>query len=247
VASMALVQRLAHTTPTALMLEYLRSQWAEAARRGLGPGVSTTPPVGPEAIALMRLITQAQTEAEQRTVHSAWGHLPPSDRELLAREMSLSGVQGEAYALTPDNTEGPAFLVYYSPVFIRVAAHSDMSGLAALKMLAEVYRAGRQLWAQSADDAGRTCTIHIGEMKAVGVNEIVEGHGRGCCWLMEKTSDSEAVVCKCELSTFRSNAEKIVNGRAVVLRFWASRYTELALESSTLPITSAGRAKSTPG
>ena len=39
---------------------------------------------------------------------------------------------------------GPAFLVYYSPAFVRHLAPVD--ALPALRILAEVYRRARQLW-----------------------------------------------------------------------------------------------------
>ena len=96
VGSMALVQQLASTSPTALMLQYLRSHWGEfAVRLGLPP----VPPTGPEAIALMRLLTQAQAEDEQRRVYAAFGELTPSESDLLSFEMALTGVEGEPCVL----------------------------------------------------------------------------------------------------------------------------------------------------
>ena len=43
------------------------------------------------------------------------------------------------YVLTPDCCVGPAFLVYYSPAFVRLAAHGKATALAALKVRAEAY------------------------------------------------------------------------------------------------------------
>lgn len=162
-------------------------------------------------------------------MHAAFALLPAADRELLAYEMALSGVAGEPYALTPAAKEGPAFLVYYSPAFVRLAAHDEVTALAALKMLAEVYRTARQLWKPSADAAGRTCTVHIGEIKALKISDIVSEHAHGGCWLMERRSDAEAVVTKVDLSAFgcSTHAEKIASGQAVVMRFWPALYREL--------------------
>ena len=64
--------------------------------------------------------------------------------ELLSRvhadEMSLPGVSGEAYALTPQSVGGPAFLIYYGPAYVRHAcgASGDDEALASLHVLAEV-------------------------------------------------------------------------------------------------------------
>ena len=70
---------------------------------------------------------------------------------------ALSGVAGEAYALTPHAVGGPAFLLYYSPAYLRHCVHYCGQGtegareaaqhaLDALHALAEVFRAARRLW-----------------------------------------------------------------------------------------------------
>ena len=51
------------------------------------------------------------------------------------------------FARGPPNAKqafGPAFLVYYSPAFLRNLSPAD--ALPALRILAEVYRRARQLW-----------------------------------------------------------------------------------------------------
>ena len=63
----------------------------------------------------MRLVVQAQLPAEQECVKSAFAALHPELRATLAREMALTGCEGEAYSLTPAVAGGPAFLIYYSP------------------------------------------------------------------------------------------------------------------------------------
>jgi len=64
VASMPVVQRLAHTTPTALLEEYLHFSWGSS---GLGPS-----PAGDGALALMRLLVQAQEPPKQQLLRLAF-------------------------------------------------------------------------------------------------------------------------------------------------------------------------------
>lgn len=58
-------------------------------------------------------------------------------------------------------------------------------------MLAEVYSGARQLWKSSPSEAGRTCIIHIGEMKALNCADIVRESSRGGVWVVEKRSENE--------------------------------------------------------
>ena len=225
VNTMPLVQRLAHTTPTKLYLEYLRTTWgAYAALRGGLPS-----PAGPTAIAKMRLIVQAQADAEQREVHAAFDALPAADQKVLNEEMATSGVAGEPFELTPDVARGPAFLVYYSPAFVRLAAHDDSTVGTALRILAEVYRASRQLYPSSEDAAGRTVTVHIGALKGLCVEEILGVYTKGHAWLLEWRSDSEAIVSQ------RSLAEVVLGEpsatRAVPLRLWPARLAGVPAEA----------------
>ena len=146
---MSLVQRLAHSTPTALYLEYLQSSWRDAARRL--PELSASPPTGAEGVALMRLVVQAQNEEQQRVVARAFARIVDRSKggarvrgvvdasastradcesalNTLAYEMAVSGIVGEPYAISPTVIDGPAFLIYYSPAFIRLAAVEQPAG-----------------------------------------------------------------------------------------------------------------------
>ena len=58
---------------------------------------------------------------------------------------------------------GPAFLVYYSPAFLRTAARTDI--VTGLHMLADIYRQARSLWPLSADRAHEYVTIRIDQIK----------------------------------------------------------------------------------
>ena len=187
---------------------------------------SPLPPTGPFSIASMRLILHAQEPRLQRQVADALDHLPTADCETLGLEMALTGVEGAAHAATPNAIGGPAFLVYYGPAFIRRAAGEQMALMAAekgnkavaaaadishgatriaLRMLAEVYRAARQLWPRSSEgsDGGKVVTIHMGEFKGRSVFEIAAQHYQGACWLLVKKSATEAAV---ELHSFEAMA-----------------------------------------
>ena len=69
--------------------EYLVNIWEEAA---LGPL-----PDGQEAIALMRLVAQAQTTERQNALIDAFKDMSPEDKKLLAFEMSRTGVADQFY------------------------------------------------------------------------------------------------------------------------------------------------------
>ena len=68
---------------------------------------------------LLALAMQAQNLDDQRVVAAQWASLSADYRATLAREMAISGVEGEQYSLSPQ-TGGPAFLVYYSPALLRL-------------------------------------------------------------------------------------------------------------------------------
>ena len=136
---------------------------------------------------------QAQTSAEQKLVYEAFQSLPASDKDVLSEEMALTGIAGETYEGTSGNAHGPAFLLYYSPAFVRATAHEDVG--IALRMLAEVYRCARHLYPKSAAAADKTVTVHMAAMKASTIKELSdETYSGGSAWLLVRTSDSEAVV-----------------------------------------------------
>mmetsp|Transcript_13697 Transcript_13697/g.29033 ORF Transcript_13697/g.29033 Transcript_13697/m.29033 type:complete len:1065 (-) Transcript_13697:456-3650(-) len=159
IKSMPVVQRLAFTDETRLMYEYLQESWVEAAQRveSLGPL-----PQGADAVARMRLVVQAQSAKEQAQVNEAFHELPDDEKAVLAKEMSLSGVPGQRF---PGGGIGsPAFLVYYSPAFVRLGATDSARN--ALRMLAAIYKYGRQLFPDEEED-DQDLTVDVDHVKAV--------------------------------------------------------------------------------
>jgi len=222
VSSMSLVQRLATTPPAALFYDFLSEAWLAAARRITDISALPSPTSGEswrQRVALMRLVVQAQTVNVQQMVCDAWPVLPAEDRVSLGEEMALTGVAGETYEKTPECAGGPAFLVYYSPAFIKIAAHESM--VVALRMLAEIYRAARRLWPRTSDDAGKTVTIHIGKLRGLRIfSEVATTpYLAGRMWVLKRQSDNEGVVECEELDKMLSSS-----GPAAVLHFWSSMY-----------------------
>ena len=86
---------------------------------------------------------------------------------------------------------GPAFLVYYSPAFVRKLAPADTT--AALTLLAEIYRRARKLWPLE-DAASSTVTVRIDQIKELSLQEIQAVYGVGDSWLLSRRNDKEAVV-----------------------------------------------------
>ena len=143
--------------------------------------------------------------------------------------MALTGIAGQPYVGAEGATGGPAFLVYYSPAFVRAEARDDM--LVALRMLAEVYRAARRLWPRRAapEHAGRTVTLHIGEMKSVRTSAIREAYGQGDAWLLKRVSEQEAVVSRQPLDEPPIGT---LGTDWVHLRFWPARFAAGAADES---------------
>jgi len=185
IRSFHLVGRLAHSPPTTLFEEFLQEWWPEKA---LGPL-----PSGDEAIALMRLVVQVQNLDDQKLVYAAWRLLDDEARGILSAEMAYTGVEGQTYALTgPVREQGPAFLVYYSPAFLRTCVGDHPKE--ALAVLSEIYRGGRSLF-PLCDAASAECvTLYIDRLKAISVPQIVKLYENGRCWLLVKQNEKEAVV-----------------------------------------------------
>ena len=138
IRSFPVIHRLAAQTETQVLEHYLRERWAE-----LAPKLGAVPS-GEDAVALMRLVVQVQNPDEQLAVADAYGRLSEADRSTLAREMAYTGFAGQTYTASPFTILGPAILVYYSPAFLRNVA--KRAPLAALQMLAVIYRGARELW-----------------------------------------------------------------------------------------------------
>ena len=151
---------------------------------------------------------------------------PHADQRLLSLEMARSGVAAEPYELTADVIDGPSFLVYYSPAFVSLAAHDEDSTLAALKMLAEVYRAARALWRPSTANAGKVVTVHT-------VSEIMGEYALGTLWLIEKKSDAEAMVVQAALADLPHYAKALGSSRptAVPLSFFPAHFKPSVLDA----------------
>ena len=75
IKSFSVINELAHKTETEVMEDYLVSYWDEAGF--LGPM-----PVGSEAIAVMRLIVQAQTADKQVPIPNAFRGLSQEDKQV---------------------------------------------------------------------------------------------------------------------------------------------------------------------
>ena len=168
----------------------------------------------------MRLVVQAQNPAEQRAVYDAFGSLERSSRETLACELALTGVAGQTYALS-EWRGGPAFLVYYSPAFVRKGALEDAG--AALYALAEVYRAARALWPTDEAMSGRCVTVHIGQIKDKGPRELADVYAEGQCWVLERKGAHDAVA---ELRSLLDVPALLASGAAVLLPLWARAAAE---------------------
>ena len=99
-------------------------------------------PRGEEAIAKMRLFLQAQTPEKQQAVACAFDDLGSADRSVLVEELARTGIVDQVFRRGPSwrQSFGPAFLVYYSPAFLRSLSPYD--AYPALQILAEVYRRG---------------------------------------------------------------------------------------------------------
>ena len=181
IRSFPIVQQLATLTETELMERFLVEWWPDS----LGPQ-----PIGCEAVALMRLVVQVQSPTAQPKVVEAFHSLSDDDRATLATEMAITGIDGQTYTASPTKG-GPAFLVYYSPAFLRQSASNALAGL---RVLAGVYRAARELYPLSDDHCG--CVIvHIDQLKAEGnIESLCATAGIGNLWMLVRKGEREAVA-----------------------------------------------------
>jgi len=191
ITSFSVLSALATQTETEVFETYLESYWRDAAPRlRLG-----APPSGEHAIAMMRLLCQAQSTEAQESVLAAWEKLSADDEKVLCDEMSRTGIADQHFrASAQKRPGGPAILVYYSPQLVRsLTPDSASQALAILAevhrhpyphgtrthpyptptvpepILAEVYRRSRKLWPltplERLDDDARTVTVRIDQIK----------------------------------------------------------------------------------
>ena len=200
IKSFSVVNELAHRSETEVFESYLESAWASLP----APLGSTNTPTGEDAIALMRLVVQAQTAEKQRAVVEAFRRLHDDDRRILAEEMARTGATDQEYARSKARKKGgPAILVYYSPAFVRSLSPRDADE--ALRLLAEVYRRSRILWplmpasengsdGSSSSSSSSTVMVRIDQIKELRLDEVQNVYGCGESWLLAKKNDLEAVV-----------------------------------------------------
>ena len=152
-----------------------------------------------------------------KKVARSFYQLPPAEQQLLGLEMALSGVAQQTFTLAepPPPAAGPAFLVYYSPAFVRTAMQSDAR--AALSVLAEVYRGARALWPLLEADAGRNVTVRIDQLKSLSAAQIAAVHAEGACWVAVRKNTQEALIERCALSALPA---LLAAGPCEVLRLW---------------------------
>jgi hypothetical protein len=200
--SFEFIEKIATSTETEVMEEYLKVRWLECIP-SQGPL-----PSGDSAIAKMRLLCMAQMNANQ--ILKGFDELSEEDMTVLNLEMSRTGCLGQSYSdkLCPmqvrEQSEGPAFLVYYGPALLQNLG-SD-SPARRLSLLAEIYRCARALWPASVSKTATTVIIRIDTIKALSLNEMLKSMLEGNLWLMVKHNETEAFI---ELSS-RKKLNKFV-------------------------------------
>jgi len=221
IRSFHVLSDLATDTETQVYESHLENYWEEI-RPELG---LSEPPEGKHAIALMRLVCQAQTPDRQLAILQAWEHLGPEDQQVLCDEMSRTGFADQLYERSPSSSaDGPAFLIYYSPQLLRTLAPD--TALEALNLLAEIYRRARELWplepvplgADEGSDDLRTVTIRVDQLKKLSMEHIRQVYANNNSWLLCKRNAREAVV---ECHSIDYIAEQGAHGAgAAVLKLW---------------------------
>jgi len=175
------------TTETRVLEDYLVWRW-DNHQPPLGPA-----PHGAGAIAKMRLVTMSQGDSPR--VLSCFDCLPPADRAVLSKELSLAGCRGQAFWREGCHhsgafvSEGPAILVYYAPALMQKAGREDPLG--AMRLLAEVFRQARNIWPLTAAAADDTVTVRIDTLKELYVSDIRRSQA---AWVIEKMSSRDGAV-----------------------------------------------------
>jgi len=218
--SFQVVERLADSSETDVLESYLRQRWRERA-----PPLGAEPS-GPHAVALMRLVLQAQNERAQEGAYEAFWRMRASDRAVLESEMTQTGLAGQTFA----GQEGlapllPSFLVYYAPALMQSlsADHGDE----ALRMLAELYRQARKIWPHDAThESGRTVTIRIDVIKDLGIDAIQDVYTYGEGWFLTKLNNLEGAVEKRPLSAADLPLHGFDQTQRQLLELWRTYRTD---------------------
>ena len=195
IRSFKVLNELAVKSETAVMEDYLTRTWSELSEKitTIGPA-----PTDEDGVALMRLALQAQTPDKQSAILQAYRALPKEDVAVLRDEMARTGLSGQTFTAGPKwkESKGPAFLVYYSPAFVRNFA--PQHALESLRVLAEVYRRARQMWPiqkeANSDPTGQSVTIRIDQIKELKLLDIQSAFTQGESWVLCRKNDNEAVV-----------------------------------------------------
>ena len=110
--------------------------------------------------------------------------------------MARTGIANQTFVAAPASkggVSGPAFLVYYSPAFLRTLAPAN--ALEALRLLAEVYRRARSLWPlRPTAGSHHAVTIRIDQLKELKLGDILSAFSQGESWILCRKNDNEAVV-----------------------------------------------------
>lgn len=178
--SWGFVERLALGTEVEVMEDYLVSCWKK-----FGPPPFELPTQF--EVAAMRLALMAQ--GFEKEIVAAFSSLNEKDREVLAEELSRTGRREQfqrAPASVQSNICGPALLVYYAPALVQKAKAEQ--GVAALHLLAAVFRSARCLFPLGTARIEESVIIRIDELKVLTPSEI-EG---AAPWHLQLTSGMDA-------------------------------------------------------
>lgn len=191
--SMPFLQRLQDHTETDVVEHYLIARW-----RATLPNQAI--PTGNSSVALMRLAAMAGSNAE--TAVEMFRTLTSRDREVLSREMALTGLEDQRYRCCAIEGGAPALLVYYGPALLQRCQAWENEMKQALVVLAAVYRAGRRLWPFQAFEAARadmktkTVTLEIGQLKSLSVSRVFNAGPEEIrrVWILLQRNEQEAVA-----------------------------------------------------
>jgi len=188
--SFSVLNELANKTETEVFEDYIVKIWRETVQRGVNLGPV---PEGDEAIAIMRLMIQCQTPQAQEAIVTGFANASTADRAVLAAEMARTGLPGQYYSRGQPRRGGPAFLVYYSPAFVRTQVPSETDEM--YRILAEVYRRSREMFPLKDDFApNQSVSIRIDQIKEHSAKEIRAVHNHEDTWVLVKRNELEAVI-----------------------------------------------------